>query len=166
MRSSCDSVFWLLTSHEPTLWLIFVKNGSPARWERNAFGPSIPSYGFCHKREGASSLFIFSSSSSGSICILQHYFWLAYTSSARGTLTSTLFLLDSEILNLVSHKRCYENTFRKRLFAVELRPQAVCYCWGPEVLSFLYDNFTGLGWQLFVLSFSWSGHACVVSFWA
>lgn len=96
--------------------------------------------------EGASSLFILSSSSSGSTCILQHYSWLAYTSSARGTLTSTLFLLDSEIPNFVAHKRCYEHTFRKRSFAVELRPQAVCYCLGPEVLSFLY--FTGLGWQL------------------
>lgn len=78
--------------------------------ERKRLWPSVPPSGLCHKREGASSLFIFSTGSSGSICIVQHSFCLAYTSSVRGSLTSTSFLLDSEILNFVSHKRCDENT--------------------------------------------------------
>lgn len=81
------------------------QTGEERRW------PSVPCHGFHRKCEGASSLFIFSTSSSGPIRIRQHYFYLAYTSSVRGSLTSTSFLPDSvKTLGISCEKQSYENT--------------------------------------------------------
>ena len=136
-------------------------------WQPNQIGkerlwPSIPCHGFCHKCEGASSLFIFSTSSSGPICILQHYFYLAYTSSVRGSLTSTPFLLDS-VKYVVSHKRCCENTLSGNV-----------PCWIKATSRVLRLVARGVELRVRQLHrsgvatvlLSWSGLAEVVSFWA
>lgn len=163
MRPSCDCVCWVLTpTRQPCGWsssrMAIQPGGEKRLW------PSVPPSGLCHKREGASSLFIFSTGSSGSICIVQHSFCLAYTSSVRGSLTSTSFLLDSEILNFVSHKRCDENT---------LSGDADCWILAVSCVSML--GGTNLGFHVQQLhqpgvatAFSWAlaDQVMHVSFWA